>query len=141
MKPDPQKDAVYALDLEGLRGIWKGQKLSLKWRRVKFQELCEQYGVPHIPVVSLKLRGYGGAYCLDSVRLEFDPTYGADVITFAHEVAHYLRTSLHGFRGQDHGPLFVGYYAQILAQLNVMPLQGFRELCRRYKVKMTRAPI
>lgn len=109
----------------------------MKIMRSRMKLLARLYEVPRLRAISVrKIRGAGAVYDADGFTLVLCPKVGRNLATLAHEFAHHIAFCRHGNRPQDHGPLFVLYYAQCLSSLRLVPVAGMRAACKRWKVRM-----
>lgn len=138
MKADPQKQDVYRMEHREFRGVWKHVDQPLRYLRKMSDQVCDMYSVPRIPVEFGKVRGGSAEYIVGS-QITLDEK-GQQLFTLAHELAHHIVWCRYGHRAQDHGPMFVFVYAQVLSSLRIVPMAGMRAACRRNGVKMAAQP-
>lgn len=136
MRPDPQKAALYAMEKDELRGHCH-QWMILKGLRSMARDTCKAYKVPHVKI-RVYSNGDGGS--ISGCSIQLDPDCGMNSLTLLHELAHHIAQCRHP-KAQDHGPMFCYYYGQLLDAWRLVPIEGFRAACRRYKLKIARAPI
>lgn len=133
---DPQRRALYALEAHEFGGHFR-HKVPMRIMRHRAKLLARIYQVPRLRSITIRsMRGDGGEYDTDTFRLKLCPRVGRNLTSLAHEFAHHIVFCRHGNRPQDHGPLFVLYYAQCLSTLRLVPVAGFRAGCKRWKVRM-----
>jgi hypothetical protein len=130
---DPQKQAVYHMEDDDLRGHCR-HRLSLRLLRRYANELCAMYEVPDVSI-SVYENGLGGS-CLDG-KIQLDPKCGMNGLTLAHELAHHICDVKYP-RAQKHGPMFASVYGCLLSSLRLVPLPGFRAICRKHGVRIAR---
>lgn len=125
------------MEFRELRGIrWHTADIDDMRRRAK--AICRTYVVPKVVVEVVTKRGQGGSYEAGDDKILLDPDSGQNYMILAHELGHHVAWTRHGCYVQDHGPTWVKYYGQILDQLRMVPIEGFRAICRRHGVKMAR---
>jgi hypothetical protein len=135
---DPQKDAVYSMEVREFRGLWRRTRIPLAYRRQLVKMLCRLYKLEQIGLYSLKIRGYSGLFRHDEEggkHIEVDHRSGQDLLILAHEFAHYM-TWTWTPRAQDHGPTFARNYMLACASLRLIPQAGFRAAARKHGVKI-----
>lgn len=132
---DPNKAALYRLELREFAGIWRYVKQPMKYLRRRASAVCKLYQVPPVRIRAGKVEGGSAEYEADDARITLDGT-ARNLITLAHELAHHIIWCRHGHRAQDHGPMFVLVYGQALSSLRCCPMPGWRAACRRHGVKI-----
>lgn len=143
---DPQKQALYDMEAREFRAVWFRVKQPMSYLRSLARSLCKMYDVPNVALVSRRLHGHAAEYDFESCRVVLNAKgdingssgNGRNVFTLAHELAHHIVWHRHGNRAQDHGPMFVLVYGQLLSSLRVLPLAGWRDACKRHSVKIAR---
>lgn len=136
---DPQRKLVYTMEAREFRAVWKHVKQPLAYLSDLAARVCKMYGAPPVTLVCAKLIGCDAQYDCEQSRIEFNTTgNGRNVFTLAHELAHHICWTRHGHRVQDHGPMFVLVFGQLLSTLRVTPLAGWRAACKRHGVKIAR---
>lgn len=132
---DPAGSAVWRMETREFRGIWRRTRVPFRYRKRLVRMLCRLYAVPMLSVQSVTNPGYSGQFWHNAKMgicwLELHPSRGADLLTLAHEFAHYL-THLRSPRATDHGPTFLRHYMQVCESLRLIPSAGFRQACRRH---------
>lgn len=141
---DRQRERLYAMEFRELRGLWHGTRTAPKTLQRHVRRVCRLYG---LPVVSLQFRTIEskGLYIFNRKNglpglIRLDPQWGRNAITLAHELAHYVTHMKFPKTRQDHGPRFVRVYAEITYILRLVPLEGFKAICRKHGVRMARGP-
>lgn len=132
---DPNKAALYRMELREFSGVWRHVKQPLKYLRRRASAICRLYQVPRVRVRPGEVSAGCAEYGPDERVIVLDEK-ARNLITLAHELAHHIIWERHGNRAQDHGPLFVLVYGQVLSSLRCCPIAGWRAACRRYGVKM-----
>ncbi len=138
-RPDPQRDRLYEMEGAEFSCIRK-HKAELRDLEKFTQVLCELAGVPVPKLVILKhaRRDFAAQYVYEPpYAIEMDPQEGVNASALAHELAHHITWILNP-RAEDHGPLFVLRYGQLLDLMRLLPLAGFRAICRKHGVKIAR---
>lgn len=131
---DPQRRLVYVMEHQELRGHrWHWTKLSVLRKHTK--TICKMYGLPRVGLIARRKKGEGASYNPGTPGCIWLGEDGLNYCTLAHELAHYITWTRHP-KAQDHGPLWAFYYGRLLDQMRVVPLAGFKAICRRYGVKM-----
>ena len=133
-------ERVYEMESAELRGLWKATHVPLRYRKRALAGLCRVFDVPKIRVRSCKVPGAHGCYYVHSdgePRIELCPKSGSDMLTLAHEFAHYV-THVKRPKAADHGPSFLLYYMQACDALRLVPPAGFRAACRKHKLTIAR---
>jgi hypothetical protein len=130
-RPDPNEEAFKRLERRGLRAHYDHRARLTSLRRVAAR-LCRLHDVPAVTVYVRSKRGCGASYVDDTIQL--DPECGQNLCSLLHELAHHIVGHRHP-RAADHGPRFVHWYGHLLDAARLVPLAGFRSLCRRYGVK------
>lgn len=131
MRHDPNEPLLRLLERYGLRAHFDHTASLRDLRRVA-RRLCRLHRVPPVTVYVRAKRGCGGSYLDDVIQL--DPGCGRNLCSLLHELAHHIVGHRHP-RAADHGPKFVHWYGHLLDATRLVPLAGFRSLCRRYGVK------
>jgi hypothetical protein len=139
MPADPNKQAVYRMEKREFAGVWLHVKQPMKYLQRRANAVCRLY---EVPTVRLRVgRVEGGCAEYDSVDrlIRIDDRHkvtARNLLTVAHELAHHIVWERHGNRAQDHGPMFVLVYGQVLSSLRLCPFAGWRAACKRHGVKM-----
>lgn len=132
MSDDPQRERVYAMEKAELTGH-SYQSAPLKVLRRHARLLALAYDVP-VPKVRVRAEpGQSGSY--DGETIVLDPDEGKNLCTLAHEMAHHIVWHWYP-RAQDHGPTFMGIYADLLHMLRLVPIEGMRALCAKWRIPM-----
>lgn len=136
---DPNKAAVYRMEKREFAGVWLHVKQPMKYLQRRANAVCRMYQVPPVQLRSRKVVAGCAEYLADAREIALDPNArvtSRNLFTVAHELAHHVVWTRHGNRAQDHGPMFVLVYGQILSSLRCCPMPGWRAACRRHGVKM-----
>lgn len=100
------------------------------------RQACTLYEVP-TPSLDLTMVSDedAGEYdpCTRAIRL--NNSGGRNLLMLAHELAHHI-VSVKWPKAADHGPTFVRTYAELLDLMRLVPIAGFRAICRRHKVRI-----
>lgn len=119
------------MERRALRGHLEGRS-PLRFLRRRARRLCLLHDVPPVTVYVRRKRGMGGSYVCDAVHL--DPGCGVNLLSLLHELAHHITEHRHP-AAQKHGPAWVRWYGHLLDAERLVPLPGFRALCRQYDVR------
>lgn len=92
---------------------------------------CRLNDLPPVKVYA-RVTGDRGSYGYDTIQL--DPRQGRNLLTLAHELAHHF-VEHKAPRSQDHGPRWVRFMGQLLDAFHVIPIEGYRAVCRRRGVR------
>jgi hypothetical protein len=119
-KPDPQAKALYAW--ENAWASWGEESMSLEQCQLHADWACDLWKVPHVPVRMQTARKTYSAYddgdrSIALLRHHMNPA------TVLHETAHHIVDVAYGTAFQDHGPAFVGVYADLLIERKLAPLK------------------
>jgi hypothetical protein len=138
VRPDPQAARVYEMEAEEFSGIRKHRARLVDLREFS-RVFCDLAEVPRAPVIRIgpSKSDMAGQYDPATYALELDRHEGLNGAVFAHELAHHITAVLNP-RAADHGPLFVLRYGQILDLMRLLPLAGFRSICRKHNVSIAR---
>lgn len=134
---DPQQHEVYKLETEELNGH-RYHKMLLRDLRKWARHTCKQFGVRPPRVMVKHNHGYIGVYLSETQTIQLDPEWGKNGLTLAHELAHHIVAVKHP-RATTHGPTWLGYYAQILDMMRLVPADGVRAVARRRNVAISPA--
>lgn len=135
VEQDPQREVLYAMEFRELRGQWRGVTAKRKTLLRYVRMVCRLYGIKRCSV-RFRTIDSRGSYLNGVVTL--DPVWGRNAITLAHELAHHVTEARFPDAKQDHGPRFVRVYGEVLHIMRLMPLDGFKIMCRKHGVKMAR---
>lgn len=133
-------ERVYEMEHAELRGLWQETRIPLRYRKRVLAGLCRVFNVPRIRVRSCKVPGAHGCYYVrddGEPRIDLCPRSGSDMLTLAHEFAHYV-THMRCPRARDHGPTFLFHYMQVCDALRLVPAAGFRAACRKHGLRIAR---
>lgn len=138
---DPQREELYRMEKKGLPGLALA-KYSRDNHRILLNRLCTEFGLDP-PILTFEARDdcaglYQSCAELKWAKITLSTAYksGNSPLTLVHEIAHHVVDSwdpeghLH-----PHGPEFVGVYGDALAMAGIVPWEGFRAMCARYKVE------
>lgn len=139
MAGDPNKAALYRMEQREFAGVWLNVKQPMKYLRKRARAVCRLYQVPQARVLARGAPGCDAQYHDDSGTIDLCGN-GRNLLSLAHELAHHIVWTRHGHRAQDHGPMFVLLYGQLLSSLRICPLAGWRAACRRHGVKIAAQP-
>lgn len=129
---DPQQLRVYEMERAELAGH-SYHVAPLKVLRRHARLLSKAYGVPTPKVYVRSEVGSSGSY--DGTKILLDPDEGKNLCTLAHEMAHHIVWHWYP-RAQDHGPTFMGIYADLLHMLRLVPIEGMRAICAKWRIPM-----
>jgi hypothetical protein len=127
---DPNEPRIRLLERYGLRAHFDHVAPLRDLRRIA-RRLCRLHRVPPVSVSVHAKRGCGASY-LDG-RIQLDPRCGRNLLSLLHELAHHIVEHRYP-RAADHGPRFVHWYMHLADATRLVPLAGFRSLCRKYGV-------
>jgi len=139
-KSDPQREELYKLEKRGLSGLSLATYTRTN-HRVLLKQLTKAFGVVPTPLYFQDDKTCAGKYDwwpeTRESRITLSTHYAGSrsPLTLVHEFAHHVMACwdaedrLHG-----HGPEWVGVYGDCLAVAGLVPYEGFRALCVRYKV-------
>ena len=133
-------ERVYEMEHAELRGLWQETRIPLRYRKRVLAALCRAFDLPRIRVRSCKVPGAHGCYYVrddGEPRIDLCPRSGSDMLTLAHEFAHYV-THMRCPRARDHGPTFLFHYMQVCDALRLVPAAGFRAACRKHGLRIAR---
>jgi hypothetical protein len=142
-KDDPQQSAVYTME-RGMIGTSINTHCPREHLEAVIRHACRKYrvAVPKLVLVNRKERVFGYSYD-DMIELNRS-WHGDNLGTLLHELAHWITDRLHEDDEavkDNHGPEFVGIYANLLHAYMVMPLECFKLLARKHKLKMVSYPL
>jgi hypothetical protein len=134
---DPHKDAVYAWE-ETWPG-WNHNHLSLGQCRALIRMACEHYKVQHPTVTQHEggMLAWSAPWCnkISMQGGEHMRRGSRNVPIVMHEVAHHIVWNLHGERVQDHGPIWLGTYLNLLVLAKVAPRIALEATARSHGLK------
>lgn len=97
---------------------------------------CRLYKVrtPHLKIEKAPTGSLVG-YCTSSEIVLCAAGDGLNLSTLLHELAHWI---VHEYEGavEDHGPEFVGIYAELMDRYRVLPIDAFEVLRKRWGLKV-----
>lgn len=131
-KPDLQAARLYKWQWDW--SSWAEEALSLAECQRSVDWACDLWRVPHVPVRRQPASLNYSAYCdADrSIRLLQCHMNQAMVL---HEVAHHIVDVSYGTGFQDHGPVFVGVFADLLILSAIAPKEAILESLRARNIK------
>jgi hypothetical protein len=128
------------MEKRGLPGLHVA-KYSRANHRSLLASLSKEFGLRQPTLAFVNARLWAGQYqrCheLDWARISLSTNYksGTSPITLIHEFAHHVVDSWdENCDLYPHGPEFVGVYGDCLAMAGLVPYEGWRALCQRFKV-------
>lgn len=117
-QPDPQSPRLYKWQWEW--DSWSKQSLTLKECQEVCDVACKLWDVPKVPVSAQSNRKDYSAYD-DSDRTIKLLSCHQNAPMALHEIAHHIVDIKYGTGFQDHGPVYVGVFADLLAVFKVAP--------------------
>lgn len=133
MNKDPQKDRVYDMEHTELAGHVRG-RVTPHTLHDMARQACQLYGLD-TPRIECGIKGCAGWYDYTTNTIGLSAEHGYNLLTLAHELAHYI-THRKWPRSACHGPTWVRTYAELLDLMRLVPIAGFRAICRRHGVRM-----
>lgn len=130
---DPQKERVYEMEHTELGGHAKGRTHPRTLHKLA-KDLCAYYSVP-VPAIIFGIKGCAGWYDYRTLTIGVSGQHGCNLLTICHEIAHHIAHTK-APRSQPHGATWVRIYGECLALARLVPICGFRAICRRHGVKM-----
>lgn len=135
LTPDPNKAALYRMEQREFAGLWMHVRQPMKYLQRRARAICRMYEVPPAKIRARTEPGCDAQYHDHCDTIDLGKT-GRNVLSLAHELAHHIVWKRHGNRAQDHGPMFVLVYGQLLSSLRCCPMAGWRAACKRHRVKI-----
>ena len=138
---DPQQHKVYTME-RGILGSSINTHCPREHLEAVVRHACGKYKVPapKLTIVNKKTRifGWSGDDGIDLNRWH----HGDNLGTLLHELAHWIADQLHEEGAKhNHGPEFVGIYANLLHSYKLLPLECFKLLARKYGIEMISHPL
>jgi hypothetical protein len=131
---DPQAHRVYQMERELI-----GQNVyticPIEHLEAVAAHACKKFKVPvpELRLVQLSVRHFGESY-RDRIELNTD-FHGQNLNVLLHELAHWI-TDRKFDNDTDHGPGFTRYHMRLLEMYKLLPKNAYRDLARRYGVKI-----
>jgi len=137
---DPHKEAVY--EWEDSWPGWDKNHITFKACKELVYSACEAYGVEPPTVIQHPHRSFSWSRPeTDEISIQGgkhrDPG-GRNVSTVLHEAAHHIGWEIFGDRIQDHGPVFLGIYLDLLTRAKVAPEIALTASARFHGLRWTR---
>lgn len=137
---DPHKQKVYAWEQSW--HAWNWNTISLAACRKAIRRACTWYKVDPPTVVQHKGRSYSWP---EQNRISMQTgerakVGGKNMATAMHEAAHHIAHALHGERIQDHGPVFLAIYIDLLERAQVAPRTALEASARAFGLKWRSYP-
>jgi len=138
---DSQREEVYRMEQRGLKGINQAYYKRSQLRKLLAQ-LSREFDLDP-PILHFKRStAWSGIYQLHrelgyaEIILSTSPDRsGLSPLTLVHEFAHHVIDSwAPSDKLQPHGAEFLGVYGDCCAMAGLVPYEGFRALCKQYKV-------
>ena len=131
---DPQREALYRW--EDTWPAWGNNDLTLQACRDVVRWACERYDV--VPPKIRQHRTEAMSECDVSLgvisfqaKARRDGRGGKNAAVALHEATHWILWSTMGDKPQDHGPLFLRTYMQLLAYYGVAPMIALHASARK----------
>lgn len=133
-KPDKQGNRLYKWQWEW--SPWNQQTNSLEECKTAMDKACKLWGVPCVPVrVQHSKKDYSAYDDYDrSVRLL---KCHLNIPMALHEVAHHITDVIYGTCVYDHGPSFVGVFADLLITFKIAPADAILGSLRKRKIRFS----
>jgi hypothetical protein len=132
---DPQKERVYEMEHAELAGHVRGRVTPHALHDMA-RQACQLYKLDS-PRIECGIKGSAGWYDYQTRTIGLSAEHGYNLLTLAHELAHYI-VDQKWQRSAPHGPTFVRTYAELLDLMRLVPIAGFRAICRRHKVRIAK---
>lgn len=130
-KSDPQQYRLYRMESEAI-----GARHYLRISRetvVRFiRNACRTYGVPQLTLRFENHRKWAAYFLAPSLIVFSRKTTARDLLTAAHEFAHYLHYVVAKEKSEEHqthGPEFMACYLSVLDTIRFIPMQAMALLC------------
>jgi predicted SprT family Zn-dependent metalloprotease len=132
---DPQQYRVYRMENEAI-GARQYMRASKEKIRQLVRSVCRNYGVPAPKLVWCDLGKWAAEWDNGMIRLNTKKGMASDVLTVTHELAHHIHYHLAGRQDLHaaHGPEFMAVHMSILDTCRIIPVEGMRAICARWKV-------
>lgn len=136
-KSDPQQYRVYRMENEAI-GARRYARMTRELMRSLARSVCRVYSVPQVKMVWRDLGKWAAEW--DNGTLTFNPRKGTsnDVVTVTHELAHHIHYCFGGDAAEEqepHGPEFMACHMSVLDTCRVVPIEGMRAVCEKWKVR------
>lgn len=134
-RSDPQQFRVYRMETEAI-----GARSYLRISRTQLEKFCRNvcrtYKMPQVVIRYKDLGRWAAEWACPNILTFGRKTISCDLLTAAHELAHYLHFHIYPTNDQEpHGPQFMGCYMSILDTMRFIPVRAMRVVCDAYKVK------
>jgi hypothetical protein len=97
---------------------------------------CREWKVP-VPALRREKTPYVYG-STDDTSICLNPEYGGlNTATLLHELAHWIHEKRGYACAEHHGPAWAGIYAKLLDRYNVLPIEAFEAMAKRWQVEWT----
>lgn len=99
--------------------------------RKRADAVCKDRCLPGVTITVRRVPGSVAMCYPEDGRIILGPKRGKNLLTLAHELAHYVVHHKHP-KAKDHGPTFIRVYAEIVEELGVIPKDAFLKVARKH---------
>lgn len=131
-KPDPQAKRLYEWQWKWIS--WSEESLTLAECQELADWACDLWKIPHVPIRKQPPKKDYSAYD-DSNRTIKLLRCHMNTAMVMHEIAHHVVDVSYGTGFQDHGPVFVGVFADLLVAQGVAPTDAILGSLKARKIK------
>lgn len=139
-KSDPQQYKLYRMESEAI-GARQWLRLS-RQNVIRFvRSACRTYGVPQLTIRFENHRKWAAYFLEPSLVVFSQKTTARDLLTAAHEFAHYLHYVVAGAESGKHavhGREFMACYMSVLDTIRFIPAQAMALLCDERSIEYVR---
>lgn len=139
-KSDPQQYELYRMESEAI-GARHWLRLS-RQNVIRFiRSACRAYGIPQLTIRFESHRKWAAYFMAPALVVFSRKTTARDLLTAAHEFAHYLHFAVAGAESEKHathGPEFMACYMSVLDTIRFLPVQAIALLCDERAIKYVR---
>lgn len=136
-KSDPQQYRVYRMESEAI-GARHWLRLSRQNVARFIHAACRSYGIPRIKIRFENHRKWAAYFQAPSLIVFSKKTTARDLLTAAHEFAHYLHYVVAGAKSEQHavhGSEFMTCYLSVLDTIRFIPARAMALLCEERSIK------
>jgi hypothetical protein len=131
-RPDPQAARLYKW--QWAWSGWEQGSLTIAECQRAVDWACDVWRVPHVPVRMQAARKAYSAYDNSNRTIKLLRCHMNQAMVL-HEVAHHIVDVCYGTGFQDHGPAYVGVFADLLIAAGIAPADAILGSLKARKIK------